>query len=178
MASSSMTLLGSKLLSLNFNLLNMPFIRVMVGSQDSFNSWVFFSGSSSRSFLTLDKLLHWLIFFSSNSGDWYMFLCITPIPCKPRCKMQLTLSTGFLQECPAAVHEAMIMSELSDFWSNTITIFTDRKFVWCSGPLSVYIIMIGGMFLLVPNFLMRALSISTEFCMTQEGSLAVILMYT
>lgn len=61
--SSSMASRGSKLLSLSFNLLNMSFIKVIVGSQDFFNSWVFFSGSSLRSFLRFDKLLHWLSFF-------------------------------------------------------------------------------------------------------------------
>ena len=36
--SSSMASHGSKLLSLSFNLLNMSFIKVIVGSQDFFNS--------------------------------------------------------------------------------------------------------------------------------------------
>ena len=59
--------------------------------------------------------LHLISFFFSNSGNWYMFLCIIPIPYKPRFKMQLTLPAGFLKVCPGAICKAIIMSELSDF---------------------------------------------------------------
>ena len=77
--------------------------------------------------------------------------------------MQLTRCGGLRYECSGAVLKCNSISGLSDKNRNEAAIFTERKFVLCSGPPSVYRMIIGGMLYFDPCFLINAFSISTAF---------------